>query len=455
MKIPPNISQVIGVKSNREFRVLQLLSSGGQGGVYVATCGPDQFAIKWYFQEQATKRQKFILENLIQHLSRDETMRSNKSFVWPQELVTSPDAPGFGYVMDLLPSDFHALKKYVNLQIKGIPFKLRHQVAFETVSAFANLNLSGLAYGDISLDNIHFHPTTGAIKIIDNDNVVPIGKAGNILGTPGFQAPEIETGELKRPNLHTDLHSLAVILFYIFFQGHPLSSGKRELKYHIHDYIFNRLVYGTDPIFIHHPTDTRNRPVKEYHLGPLILWHTYPWFIKELFFQNFIQGLKNPRSRIRSNVWKRSIKQLDNMIFSCQNCGREAFFHADKHKNRKTVPCWKCKKPVQSPKFRLEQPDKANYEKDVIVLDMGTQLFPHHLDKTRVFDFSEPLAQVVAKPQNPDTWGLKNLTKKVWDTRTRSGNKVVVKPGRSAVLNATTTIDFGTLSCQVKRGNEQ
>ena len=60
--------------------------------------------------------------------------------------------------------------------------------------------------------------------ICDNDNVAPYGSNLGVGGTPGYMAPEVILGQAK-PGMDTDLFSLAVILFELFFLSHPLEGA--------------------------------------------------------------------------------------------------------------------------------------------------------------------------------------------------------------------------------------
>ena len=56
--------------------------------------------------------------------------------------------------------------------------------------------------------------------ICDNDNVAPYGDNLGIAGKCRYMAPEVVLGK-KRPDLHTDRFSLAVVLYLLLFLNHP------------------------------------------------------------------------------------------------------------------------------------------------------------------------------------------------------------------------------------------
>lgn len=81
----------------------------------------------------------------------------------------------------------------------------------------------------------------------------------------------------------------------------------------------------------------------------------------------------------------------------------------------------------------------------MVVLTAGVEVFPHHLDPDRRFDFSAPCGKVVPNPNNPQILGLQNLTDTTWVCRFGPDDaRAEVPPGRSVKLGPGTRIDFGT-----------
>ena len=129
-------------------------------------------------------------------------------------------------------------------------------MALELADSFLRLHSLGFCYSDISFGNIFFDPVTGEISICDNDNVAVDGEGiSDVLGTPRFMAPEIVREEAK-PNINTDLYSLAVILFYMFMVHHPLE-GKREREIACLDLPAMKKLYGTEALFHFRPQTWR------------------------------------------------------------------------------------------------------------------------------------------------------------------------------------------------------
>ena len=144
-----------------------------------------------------------------------------------------------------------------------------------------------------------FDPENGEVRICDNDNVSVNNQAtGAVSGTPRFMAPEIVRGELG-PSTQTDLFSLAVLLFYMLVNHHPLE-GARESQIRCLDLPAMTRLYGTDPLFIFDVNDDSNRPVSSaamttrWRCGRFILTS-----FRNSFFRPLPKGCVTPMERTR------------------------------------------------------------------------------------------------------------------------------------------------------------
>ena len=145
------------------------------------------------------------------------------------------------------------------------------RAAYNLTNGYQQLHSMGFSYRDISFGDMFFDQNNGDVLICDNDNVSANGvDNSSVYGTPRFMAPEIVTG-IAKPSRNTDLYSLAVLLFYMFFLGHPLE-GKKEASIKCMDIHAMNKLYGSSPVFIFDPKDKSNRPVKGYQDNPIIYW---------------------------------------------------------------------------------------------------------------------------------------------------------------------------------------
>jgi DNA-binding helix-hairpin-helix protein with protein kinase domain len=416
----------------------QLLGAGGQGEVYKAELGGGPVAVKWFFPHMSTPEQQAAIELLVRKGPPSE------HFLWPLEVTLSTGTPGFGYVMPLRPQRF---KNIVDLM------KRRIEPTFRAL-ATAGLNLShnylllhsqGLCYRDISFGNAFFDPDNGDILIADNDNVSVDG-AGvlGVLGTPRFMAPEVVRGEAV-PSTQTDLFSLSVLMFYMWMVAHPLE-GRKETEIKCLDLPAMTKLYGTEPLFIFDPQDNSNNPVPGIHDNALAFWRIYPQFVRDIFTRAFTDGIRDPlHGRVRESEWRAICVRLRDAIFYCPHCSLENFYDVEALKARSGKPglCWSCA-------VELRLPPRIRIGKTIVMLNYDTELFPHHIDDQRMYDFSKPVATVAAHPQDPRIWGLKNVSGDKWVINSPDGSVKDVEPGRSVTLVVGTRIQFGKSEGEIR-----
>ncbi|NEP83285.1 MAG: serine/threonine protein kinase [Okeania sp. SIO3B3] len=482
--------------------VKKRLGEGGQGEVYQVNINGKLMALKWYFPHilEQDPRQKQRLQKAIQMGA------PNDRFLWPIDLVRTRGKPSsYGYIMPLREPRFKSLNDLVKRRIES-SFHALVTAGFELADSYYQLHTKGLCYRDISFGNAFFDPDTGEVRICDNDNVDVNKMPGTVAGTPRFMAPEIVRGEAN-PSTQTDLFSLTVLLFYILFNHHPLE-GAKEQAIHCLDPAAMTKIYGTEAVFIFDPDDDSNRPVPGVQDNPLVFWPIYPQSLRDLFIRAFTDGIRDPENgRVQENEWRKIMLNLRDSILYCPHCGEQNFYDVDALKKQgKLNPCWNCHKEIVTPpRIRISSKDNErerenewrkimlnlqdsiiycphcgeqnfydidalkkqgklnpcwNCQKEIIIprtssskiimLNHDTKLFPHHVDDGKKYDFSEPVAEVVRNPKNPNLWGLKNLSAAKWVVTTADNNMKDVEPGRSVTMAVGTKINFGTEQGEIR-----
>lgn len=435
-------NQIIQLNNNLTCTVKECLGGGGQGEVYKADLNGNEVALKWYFPNQATLEQQQALAELIQKKA------PNAKFLWPLSLAHCHDVKGFGYIMPLRQSHYKSIADLITRRAEPSFYHLL-TATMQLADSFLQLHAKGLCYQDISFGNVFIDPSSGNILICDNDNVITNknSQESQIMGTPRFMAPEIVLGTAA-PSSESDLFSLAVLLFYMLMLHHPLE-GKQEAAIKCFDLPAMNKLYGQQPLFIFDPHDNSNRPVAGYQDNADIYWAIYPQFIKDLFTKAFTSGLHDPQhGRVRESEWRVALAKMRDSLLYCSQCGAENFYDAQLLKTQGHLHgCWACQQPLSMPpRISIQHPNLAM----IVMLNHDTQLFAHHLDPQHYYDFSTAVAKVNQHPQNPNIWGLKNLSTAAWSVTAEDGNLKTIATGQSITLSAGLSINFGQTYGQIR-----
>ena len=105
--------------------------------------------------------------------------------------------------------------------------------------------------------------------------------------------------------------------------------------------------------------------------------------------------------------------------------------------------CWSCASP-----HRL--PPRLRIDRDVVMLNHDTLLYPHHLDAERRYSFDAPVAEVTQHPQDPQIWGLRNRSAQKWVSQDANGQINDVEPGQTVTLSPGLRIQFGSREGEVR-----
>jgi serine/threonine protein kinase len=328
------------------FIVRRELGKGAQGTVYeVLLESGNSYAFKAYPEPET--RQAFDISCRIKTLI--DMGAPDSAFVWPLDwidAVTETDAAAVsGYLMPLIDKSYHHL---VALLSDEIDISLRDTLAIASrlTEAFDKLHLNGLCYRDISLGNIYLNNSRD-ILIGDIDNIEYDGSSkSGVLGTQSFMAPEIVRGE-QPPSIYTDLYSLSVVLFYLFYRGHPLE-GRREAEYTVLDDKAKDDLYGHNPLYIYNADDDRNRPINGIHSSVITYYGIMPACINSAFYKAFTTGLANSSARLVAADWNHIFVQANKALVECCRCGAENF-HTSSYSSLTNLSCWNCGCCVQAP----------------------------------------------------------------------------------------------------------
>lgn len=405
-----------------KITVSDKLGSGGQGTVYRVNTSSGDRALKWYFRSAATPTQREIIERLVDMGTPDDR------FLWPTALVLGDRADaGFGYLMDLRPANYVGLPAIFRRRVGTTPRALV-TACIEVVEAYRTLHSKGIAYRDISWGNVFLDPKSGEALVCDNDNVMFEGHQTEIIGTMMFMAPELVRMDAGvQPGTQTDLHALAVLLFMMLMNAHPLE-GKLEYEVHCMDLQAQKKLYGFKPVFVFDPDNRSNRPVPGEHDTVMASWKAAPQSLKRIFADAFTKGLHHPNERVREWQWLETLSRLRDAIVYCAKCNRQNYHDEIAfEKTGKPGVCWKCRTP-------LVLPPRMSIGNRLVMLNRDAEVYEHQLTHTPLHDFSTVIGAVVPHPRKAGRYGMTNKDEHPWTAMWPDGTTKTVARDQTVPL---------------------
>jgi serine/threonine protein kinase len=358
------MTQIIKIKATDGSDVEFVDKMIGQGGMKDVYFSPDKSYVVALFRDKQDFNAKDRLQNITGGY-REKIFNQvggeywKDLYCWPTKIVEYNGKLGlvcptyqkhFFFATGSINNDFLGIKgkekegkwfasaknqnKFLDPKERGDWFKY-FQILINISRAVRRLHAAGLAHSDLSYKNVLIDPSSGRAAIIDIDGLVVPGKyPPDVLGTPDFIAPEViatknlKVGDPSRklPNIATDRHALAVLVYMYLLYRHPLRGGK------IHDTDPAKdedLSMGAKSLFVEHPTDNSNC-VKVKDLQPSQLPQGDPAkipytvcgpYLKKLFDRAFIDGLHNPNLRPTADEWEQALLKTVDLMQPCQNPG--------------------------------------------------------------------------------------------------------------------------------------
>lgn len=407
------IGTMLETKKNKQVKILGLLGSGGQGNVYKVDYSGEIKALKWYHENNIVPEKKDFFKNLEKNIKSGPP---SPNFIWPLDL-TKPCNGSIGYIMDMYPNgDYWELSKYLAGRHFD-SFQICVEAMINVVKEFRCLHNKGYSYQDLNDGNFVINPHTGKVFIIDNDNVAPDGYNMGIRGKPRYMAPEIVM-EKNKPNKQSDRFSLALILFLMLCKSHPLEGASTTPPCVTPS--IEKAIYGENPIFIYDPDNKINRPIKAVHFNAIKMWPLLPDYIKDAFERSFSKETMNlSKPRIIEKEWIDLLTRFRSDIIMCQNksCQCEEFITTS------SFNCSNCGKKVNITNM-------VNLPYYKVNAFPGCKIYKCQIERNCIEEEATiVIAEIVANPENPIQYGIKNLSEVNWICTTPSGNKKVLPNG--------------------------
>lgn len=417
--------QKIRVVSGGELEVVQKLGEGGQGVVYRVKYNGKDLALKWYFGNKLSDPDRFY-RNIQNNIKKGAP---TSAFLWPLE-ITEYFEGSFGYLMELRPPEYKDFSLFLLAKARFASIEAVVNAALCITNGFRELHNSGFSYQDLNDGNFFVNPQNGDVLICDNDNVAEYGDALGIAGKCRYMAPEVVMGK-KKPDVHTDRFSLAVVLYLLLFLNHPLE-GKKTMCPCLTEEL-ERKFYGSEPVFVWDSNNDTNRPVRGVHVNEIKFWPIYPKFVRDTFEEAFSHEAMvgaDTQHRVTEKKWQEVFTALRDCLAKC-SCGGETFIDV----TQPTCKCVNCGKDIQRPMI-------LKVKKYNVVMQPGKLVYSCHA----VHDsdnFKEAKGEVISSRQDPSLVGLKNNSDFNWTAILPNGTSKAYSNGQVIKLGRGLKINFG------------
>ncbi len=418
--------------SGRKYRVLQKISQGAQGIVFRTQClKTDEIVALKILNKMSVQESGSMITRLQQIEEQGDHLP--REFVLPQHIV---EHPRVGYVMPFVrrhePLERLLALRDISRSLVEFSYLKRLQVCYQLASAFRELHTRGMYYADISWTNILVNPKTGSVRIIDNDNLDPTGRASaRIIGTPWFIAPELVSRRKSNPDQFTDYHSLATLIYFILVLDHPLIGDHvaQDSQDNEEEWL------GKKALFVHHPQDKRNTS----SFGGLYKF-AHPT-IQGLFQDAFVKVLHAPQQRVPNGKWMRGLLDVMDQMVNCPSCNQKALF-LDK---QNASYCFVCGTN------RINRPPLIEFYRDGQTVRKacipGAKIRGHHWRKGGEFDLgTDSIAGTVMRHETHGL-ALKNTSNRTIYAQYK-GETYSVPPRASIKIRPEMTLNFGPGSLQ-------
>lgn len=315
----------------------------GEGGMKTVHFTVDRSSVVCFFKDptaandpERRRRLQAIVSKYNPILNSELGDYWSDFFCWPTGIVVKPE---LGVVAPTYPTNFFfGSGPFKGKEKEGKWFtspKLRRllpetekgdllsyfQICIRIARAVRRMHNAGFAHSDLSGKNVLVDPTTGGAVVIDIDSLVVRDLyPPDIIGTPGYIAPEVlATQELdlddpKRalPSSRTDEHALAVLIYEYLLKRHPLRGPKVNST--ISGEEDEYLSMGPKALWIEDPNDNSNRirgtMVPSRSLGP---------YLAPLFEAAFVSGLHDPEKRPGAWEWEKALIRTTDLLVQCRN----------------------------------------------------------------------------------------------------------------------------------------
>lgn len=336
----------------------------GEGGMKRVYFTPDKSSVVCFFKDEDAARDPHRMQRLeailgsynpTTHATTGDYFRN--LFCWPTGIIVQPK---LGVLAPTYASNFFFDSgRFKGKEKEGMWFckpKLRGMLGQDQLGDWVNylqmcllmaqairrMHAAGLAHSDLSPKNVLVDPLNRTCAVIDVDALVVPGKFdADVLGTPGYIAPEVlrtmNLGAAQRvlPSTRTDQHAMAVLFYQYLLRRHPLEGPKVNCPTSTEEDVF--LSMGEKALFIENPHDTSNHwsNARDYPKMEPVLDQLGP-YLKKVFLKAFVDGLHAPEVRPSAFEWEDALGKTLDLVIPCANksCPEKWFVYVEGEKPR-------------------------------------------------------------------------------------------------------------------------
>ncbi len=429
-----------------EFVIEKRNESGGKWCTYTVKCKGKNKEFRW-------RKKSLELENEdIHQLNKNvrEKILKNKTgstdsidtfILWPLDIVNK--AGSFGYIRESIGNEYEQFLEIVNGREK-LSYKKKIDIALQIVYAYKLLGEKGILYSSLA-ESIWINKSTGKIMIEDIIEIEEKEKVRTVY--PRFVAPEIVEG--AESDIYSHRFSLAVILFMLLCNGHPLE-GKKSVVPCISSNLRKEL-YGKKASFImanRKEDNDDNAPDEIIHADVKKLWPKLPKYIKGLFIRDFSEkGIEEPETRVTEREWFIALTRFRSDIVKCQYCGNEALPDPAKDVRNGIYICDRCGRET-----RIEFELALDFDDYSIPGAVDSRIYRCQVEKEyNTEDALDPVAQIIANKKDPKKLGIRNMGEKEWNAKTTAEEPRKVRPKELIPLKQGISFEVYGKEIKVKR----
>ena len=307
------ILKTVGTKNTHGGEIVivdKLLDDrGGQSDIYQITWNEKTYALKWYNRslEDAVGSNQYKAILAYSALNLD-----TEYYTFPLAIVSENENPEsgalFGYIMNLIPDGFYEMHDYLlaDGDPRQIKFKSFHAMIYagmNIVSAVHQIHHIGCCCGNLGPGNVVINPSSVNFRMIDCEIIASTDIRYPLLGTRGYMAPEIVRSNFRqKPTIQTDLFSLAIILFRLFYIDHPME-GRMWDRYPLLTDAVEDELYSIHPVYNMSTKTDINRPNDIWAPNVMSRMTLLPDILREGFENTFVNGIDHVMGRTPDRKW--------------------------------------------------------------------------------------------------------------------------------------------------------